>query len=101
MIEKHALIGQQVNLTCQLNSTEDLTWYYNAYADHFITVYTCQYNQNDQCTRTDEGLSLQAYTGSFKFQATRSNDISNLSLTLFNEVEVRECFYASIQGETN
>ena len=50
MIEKHALIGQQVNLTCYSNSPEDVTWLYDIGENDFVNIYTCT---NDRCELID------------------------------------------------
>ena len=82
MIERHVLVGQQVNLTCYLNSTEGVTWLYRLAENYFPDIYTCEYNQKGQCTSTNtESFWGIAYTD-LNLQVTRSNDTSVLSLTI-------------------
>ena len=79
IIVKHALVGQQVNLTCYLNSTEDVTWRYST-DDTMFPISTCKDNQNGQCPLVANAVLLP-----FNFQATRSNETSTLSLTPYDE----------------
>ena len=69
LTEKYALIGQQVDLRCYLNSTEDVTWLYSLDDIVFSNIYICQDNQNVHCTLTTTGSLLS--NNEFNFQASR------------------------------
>ena len=88
MIEKHALIGQEVNLICYLNSTENVTWLYNIHGDFFLDIYTCQDNQNSQCRPTNTESRWASFYTELKFQATRGNETSILSLIPPDEAQL-------------
>ena len=85
MIEKHALIGQRVNLTCYTNSTEKVSWLYNIGENLFTNIYTCE---NIKCKFTaaqwfEEIISSKFY----QIEATRRNDTSIISLSPSHEEE--------------
>ena len=99
MIEKHALIGQQVNLTCYLNSTEGVTWLYRLGENYFPDIYTCEYDQNGQCTSfITNNPGLRSVYSDLNLQATRTNDTSVLSLTMTQLYENESYFKCKLEN---
>ena len=84
LTEKSALIGRQVNLTCYLNSTKDVTkWLYDIGQNDFVNIYTCT---NDRCELIGAEAITTIVSGHFDhIGATQSNETSILSLTPSNE----------------